>query len=111
VFILDRAKDIIIRGGENVSCSEVEAAIYEHPAVAEAAVFGVPDDRLGEAIAAAVVLKDGESVGEESMSTFVAERIAKHKVPSSWWFRSEALPRNASGKFLKKDLREAMPTA
>ena len=108
VFIVDRAKDMVIRGGENIYCSEVEAAIYEHPEVAEAAVFGVPDDRLGEAVAAAVVLRAGGSLTEDELSAFLSERIAKFKIPATVWFRTEQLPRNANGKFLKRELREEL---
>ncbi len=68
VFIVDRAKDMVIRGGENIYCSEVESAIYEHPDVAEAAVFGIPDDRLGENVAAAVVLRPGAELSEQELA-------------------------------------------
>jgi len=105
VFIVDRAKDMVLRGGENVYCSEVETAIYEHPDIAEAAVFGIPDDRLGEDVAAAVVLRDGASLIATDLQAFLAERIAKYKIPATIWIRGEALPRNANGKFLKRELR------
>jgi acyl-CoA synthetase (AMP-forming)/AMP-acid ligase II len=105
VFIVDRAKDMVLRGGENVYCSEVEAAIYEHPDVAEAAVFGVPDDRLGEDVAAAVVLRAGAELSAGELQAFLAERIAKFKIPATVWIRQEQLPRNANGKFMKRELR------
>jgi long-chain acyl-CoA synthetase len=105
VYIVDRAKDMVLRGGENVYCSEVESAIYTHPAVAEAAVFGIPDERLGETVAAAVVLRAGWSLDETTLQQFLAERIASFKIPGTVWFRQEALPRNANGKFVKKQLR------
>ena len=108
VFIVDRAKDMVLRGGENVYCSEVEAAIYEHPDVAEAAVFGIPDDRLGEDVAAAIVLRPGASMTTDQLRAFLAERIAKYKAPATVWFRDEQLPRNASGKFLKRELRKEL---
>lgn len=108
VFLVDRAKDMVLRGGENVYCQEVEAAIYEHPAVAEAAVFGIPDERLGEAVAAAIVLRPGASLSQNELSAFLAERIAAYKVPSTVWFRNEPLPQNANGKFLKRELREQL---
>ncbi|MAT03969.1 MAG: AMP-dependent synthetase [Acidimicrobiaceae bacterium] len=108
VFIVDRAKDMVIRGGENVYCTEVEAAIYEHPAVAEAAVFGKPDDRLGEEVAAAVVVRPGETLTQEQLTEFLAERISKFKIPSVVWFRDEPLPRNANGKFVKRELRDQL---
>jgi long-chain acyl-CoA synthetase len=108
VFIVDRAKDMVLRGGENVYCSEVEAAIYRHDAVAEAAVFGIPDERLGEDVAAAVVLRPEASLTIVEMQLFLAETIAKHKIPSTVMFLNQPLPRNASGKFLKRDLREQL---
>ncbi len=105
VFIVDRAKDMVLRGGENVYCSEVEAAIYEHPGVAEVAVFGVPDDRLGEIVAAAIVLAPGVSLTEDELRAELSTRLAKFKVPERVWFLNESLPRNANGKFVKRELR------
>ncbi|HET8930550.1 MAG TPA: AMP-dependent synthetase, partial [Acidimicrobiales bacterium] len=102
----DRAKDMVLRGGENVYCSEVEAAIYEHPDVAEVAVFGLPDERLGEEVAAAVHLEPGATADADELRAFVAERLAKFKVPRYVFFRDEPLPQNANGKFLKRSLRE-----
>ena len=108
VYLVDRAKDMVIRGGENVYCSEVETAIYNHPAIAEAAVFGVPDERLGEEVAAAIVLQPGKSVTEDEIRTFLSASLAKHKIPSKIWFREEQIPRNANGKFLKRELRKEL---
>lgn len=108
VFIVDRKKDMVLRGGENVYCAEVEAALYRHPAVAECCVFGVPDARLGEEVGAAVMPKPGERVDAESLRAHCAAIIAKHKVPHYLWVLDEPLPRNASGKFLKRDLRERL---
>lgn len=108
VFIVDRVKDMVLRGGENVYCSEVESAIYEHPDVAEAAVFGVPDDRLGEAVGAAVVLRSGASMTDDELTGFLADRLAKFKIPTVIWFRSDELPRNANGKFVKRTLRDEL---
>jgi long-chain acyl-CoA synthetase len=108
VYIVDRAKDMVLRGGENVYCSEVESAIYTHPEVAEAAVFGIPDERLGETVAAAVVLRSGSSLDEAALQHFLAERIAAFKIPATVWIREQPLPRNANGKFVKKDLRAEM---
>jgi len=105
VFIVDRAKDMVLRGGENVYCSEVEAAIYQHEAVAEAAVFGVPDERLGEDVGAVIVLREGARLDADELRSFLDGRIAKHKIPASVWFRDTQLPRNANGKFLKRELR------
>ena len=106
VYIVDRAKDMVIRGGENVYSVEVEAAIFEHPAVADAAVVGVPHEVLGEEVGAIVVLRPGESLTADELRAHVAERIAGFKVPSRVFFRREPLPRNPAGKVLKRELRE-----
>lgn len=108
IFIVDRAKDMVLRGGENVYCAEVEAALYEHPAVAEATVFGVPDDRLGEEVGAAVFLKAGEQADPDAIRDVCRARISAHKVPRYIWFMNEPLPRNANGKFLKRELRQEL---
>jgi len=108
IFLVDRKKDMVLRGGENVYCAEVEAAIYHHPAIAEACVFGVPDQRLGEEVAAAILLREGHEASADDLRAFVAARIAKHKAPRYIWFLSENIPRNASGKFLKKDLKASL---
>ena len=92
VHIVDRAKDMIIRGGENVYCVEVEAALFEHPAVADCAVIGVPHPVLGEEVGAVVVLRPGEDVGADELARFVGERLAAFNVPSRFWFRSRAPP-------------------
>ncbi len=108
IYIVDRIKDMVLRGGENVYCAEVESAIFTHDAVAECTVFGVPDDRLGEEVGACVVRKPGTSLTAETLRRHLAERIARHKVPRYLWIREEPLPRNASGKFLKRELREQL---
>ena len=108
VYIVDRAKDMVIRGGENVYCSEVETVIYNHDAIAEAAVFGIPEERLGEEVAAVLVLRPGASLTEEELRTFLSASLAKHKIPTKVWFRSEPIPRNATGKFLKRELRKEL---
>jgi acyl-CoA synthetase (AMP-forming)/AMP-acid ligase II len=105
LYIVDRIKEIIIRGGENISCIEVEAAIYSHPAVHEAAVFGLPDERLGEIVGAAVVLREGTTLSAEALREHVALHLASFKLPAQVWFRSEALPRIASGKIFKRQLK------
>ncbi len=105
LFIVDRKKDIIIRGGENISCQEVEAALYEHPAVAEAAVFGLPDERLGEVPAAVVHLASGAAVDEAALTSFVREHIAAFKVPGRVWFSATALPRLGTEKIDKVAIR------
>lgn len=108
IYIVDRLKDMVLRGGENVYCAEVEAALFEHDAVAECSVFGVPDDRLGEEVAAAVVCKPGHTLSADALRAFCGERIARHKLPRYVWILDEPLPRNASGKFLKRELRESL---
>jgi long-chain acyl-CoA synthetase len=107
VYVTDRAKDMVLRGGENVYCAEVEAAIYEHPAVYEAAVFGIPHERLGEEVAATVFVRPGESLTVEELQAHVRERLAPFKVPSKIELVGEALPRNPAGKILKRELRDA----
>jgi long-chain acyl-CoA synthetase len=106
VYIEDRAKDMILRGGENVYCAEVEAAIYEHPQVYEAAVFGVPHERLGEEVAVAIVPRPGEEVDPDELRRFLADRIAPFKIPTKVIAFSDPLPRNPAGKILKRQLRD-----
>jgi long-chain acyl-CoA synthetase len=108
IFIVDRAKDMVLRGGENVYCTEVEAAIYHHPAVQEAAVFGIPDERLGEEVAAVLVLAEGASLTEPELREFLKATLSSYKIPSKVWFRNEPIPRNATGKFLKRELRKEL---
>ena len=99
---------MVLRGGENVYSAEVEAAVYEHPAVAEAAVFAVPDDRLGEAVGVAVVLLDGDFCTADELRDHTRQLIASFKVPEYVWFLDQPLPQNANGKFLKRELRERL---
>ena len=106
IYIKDRIKDVVIRGGENIHCSEVEAAIYELDEVAEAAVFGVLDERLGEEVGAAVVLVPGSELSEAGLAAHLEGRLARFKHPRYVWFLDEPLPRNANAKFLKRELRE-----
>jgi long-chain acyl-CoA synthetase len=108
VYVLDRAKDMVLRAGENVYCAEVEAAIYEHPAVYEAAVYGVPHPRLGEEVAAAVMLRDGTPLTAGGLRAFLRERIASFKIPTIVDFVVEPLPRNPAGKILKRQLRDSL---
>lgn len=110
VYVSDRAKDMVLRGGENVFCAEVEDALYEHPGVHEAAVFGIPDERLGETVAASVLPEPGVTLTADELRAFVAERLASFKVPETIDVRTEPLPRNAAGKFLKRDLRAELST-
>ena len=108
VYVEDRAKDMVLRAGENVYSAEVEAAIYEHPAVYEAAVFGVPHERLGEEVAAAVYVRPGQTLSAEELQAHVRERLAGFKVPSIVTILDAPLPRNAAGKFLKRELRDSL---
>jgi len=109
IFIVDRAKDMVLRGGENIYCAEVEAAIFEHDAVSECTVFGVEDERLGEEVGAAILLAQPIEAG--ALRDFLRERLAGFKVPRYIWFMDGALPRNASGKFLKRELRDRLDPA
>jgi long-chain acyl-CoA synthetase len=111
LYVVDRLKDVIIRGGENIYAAEVEAALYEHPDITEAAIIGVPDERLGEAVGAVVRVRTGATLGDDGVRGHVADRLAAFKVPSHVWITDEALPRNASGKVLKRELRERLTTA
>jgi len=105
IYVRDRTKDLIISGGENVYPAEVEDALYQHPAVAECAVIGVPDEHWGEVGRAVVVLQDGAQAEPAALLEFLAGRIAKFKVPKSVVFAG-SLPRTASGKLRKSELRE-----
>ncbi len=104
-YIVDRAKDMILRGGENIYSSEVENVLYDHPAVTDAALVGIPHPSLGEEPAAVVHLAPNSRAGEAELQAWVAERLAKFKVPVRILFSTETLPRNANGKILKKDLK------
>jgi len=108
LYVEDRAKDMIIRAGENIYCAEVEAAIYEHSAVYEAAVFGIPHERLGEELVAAVYLKPDAQLTADDLQAHVASRLAGFKVPSKVVFVTAQLPRGASGKILKRELRDSL---
>jgi long-chain acyl-CoA synthetase len=106
VSIVDRAKDVIIRGGENVASAEVEAAIARHPAVHECAVFGLPHERLGEEVAVAVHPLAGEALDPDELREFAARSLAKFKVPAHVFVYADPLPKNPNGKVLKRQLRE-----
>jgi long-chain acyl-CoA synthetase len=105
-FIIDRAKDMLIRGGENIYCIEVENVLFDHPAVMDAALVGIPHRTLGEEPGAVVTLKPGATASESELRAFVAERLAAFKVPVKVVFWPETLPRNANGKIVKSELRE-----
>ena len=104
LYIVDRIKDLVIRGGENIGCGEVEAALLEHPLVQEASVYAVPDERLGEEVGTTLFVSS--DITEDELSGFLQERLAKFKVPRYVYQQQAPLPRTASGKILKRDLRE-----
>ena len=106
LYILDRLKDMVIRGGENIACPEVEGAIYEHPDVLEASVFGIPDERLGELLCTAIYLRKESKASEDSIREFLSTKLAAFKIPAVIEFVSEPLPKLASGKFDKPTLRK-----
>jgi len=103
---VDRKKDMIISGGENVYSVEVEQVLNSHPQVLEAATIGVPDEKWGEMVAAIIVPKNGEAIDEEEMHRYCRDRLAGYKIPKKFFY-SEVLPRNASGKILKYQLRDS----
>ncbi|WP_442810060.1 class I adenylate-forming enzyme family protein [Streptomyces sp. NBC_01197] len=105
VSVVDRIKDMVVRGGENVYCVEVEAALHAHPDVLDAAVLGVPRPVLGEEVAAVVQLRDGSEATPDALRAHVGESLAAFKVPAYVFVRAEPLPRNATGKVLKRELR------
>ncbi len=107
-FIVDRKKDMIIRGGYNVYPREIEEVLYEHPAVREAAVVGVPDDNLGEEVGAAVSLKEGAEASAEELREFVKDQVAAYKYPREVWFVDE-LPKGPTGKILKREIEPPQP--
>jgi len=106
IYLVDRKKDMIVTGGENVFSTEVEAVLYAHPAVKEAAVIPVPDPDWGEAVHACVVLRDGKQATAEELTAFCGDRLANYKVPHSIEFIQGELPKGGTGKILKKQLRE-----
>jgi long-chain acyl-CoA synthetase len=108
IYILDRIKDMLIRGGENVYCVEVEDVLYAHPAVMDAAVMGIPHRVLGEEVGAVVQLAPGATVTAQELSVFAAERLAGFKVPVHFEIRHQPLPRNANGKIMKRDLKREL---
>lgn len=105
VTIVDRLTDMVVRGGENVYCVEVEDVLQQHPDVVDAAVLGVPHPLLGEEVAAVVRLRPGAAVEADELRTHVGARLAAFKVPVHVLVREEELPRNPTGKLLKRELR------
>jgi long-chain acyl-CoA synthetase len=112
VYIVDRIKDMVIRGGENVYCAEIEAAMFEHPDVSDVAVIGVPHDVLGEEVGAVVLRTPGSKVSAEELQAFLRDKLAAFKIPTHFFFRDEPMPRNPQGKILKRELKdELLPTS
>ena len=105
-YILDRLKEMIVTGGENVYSGEVEAVIYTHPAVREVAVFGIPDPKWGELVMACVVLKPGKTLSADELIAYCRRSLASYKIPRRVEFSDTELPKSGSGKILKKVLRE-----
>jgi long-chain acyl-CoA synthetase len=110
IFLVDRAKDMVLRGGENVYCAEVENGLFSHEAVAECVVFAVDDERLGEEVGAAVYLT-GDSIDAESLRQHLRGLLSVYKIPRYIWFVDAPLPRNANGKFVKREVRDALAVA
>ena len=108
IFLVDRAKDMVLRGGENVYCAEVENALFSYDGVAECVAFAVPDDRLGEEVGAAIYVAPGDTVDVEALRGHCKGLLAPYKVPRYVWLLNEPLPRNANGKFLKRELRDSL---
>ena len=106
VFITDRKKNIVIRGGENIGCQKVEAVLYEHPDIQEACVFGVPDEHYGETVAAVVHLVDGSTMQIDEITAFAKLHLAHFQVPEHIWVSPDRLPRTASEKIFKRQIRD-----
>jgi len=107
VFVVDRIKDMVLRGGENVYCAEVEAVLFEHDAVEDVAVIGIPHPALGEEVAAVIDPKAGHGTRDtESVREYAAKKLSAFKVPTHVFWQSDPLPRNATGKVPKKEVRD-----
>jgi len=111
IYLVDRAKEMVLRGGENVYCAEVEGAIFAHDAVAECVVFGVEDERLGEEVACAIYPKQDAQIDFEELRSYLREKLSSYKIPRYLWSVDAPLPRNANGKFVKRDVRDALDLA
>ncbi|WP_439106366.1 class I adenylate-forming enzyme family protein [Congregibacter sp.] len=111
IYLVDRAKDMVLRGGENVYCAEVENALFSHDAVAECVAFSVPDERLGEEVGAAIYVKPGEQLEAAALREHCKAIVAPFKVPRYIWLLDEPLPRNANGKFVKRALQDSLALA
>jgi long-chain acyl-CoA synthetase len=105
VYIVGRKKEVIIRGGENIACLELDSALYAHPGVIEANVFSVPDDRLGEVVGAAVYRTPGSTLDAAQLSEFLKGQLAAYKIPVRYWFTDDPLPRTTTDKIDRRALR------
>jgi long-chain acyl-CoA synthetase len=108
IYLVDRAKEMVLRGGENVYCAEVEGAIFAHDAVAECVVFGVEDERMGEEVGAAIYPKSGQTVDIAQLREKLRQQLSPYKIPRYIWLVDAPLPRNANGKFVKREVRDAL---
>lgn len=108
IYLVDRAKEMVLRGGENVYCAEVESVLFAHESVAECVVFGVEDERMGEEVGAAVLPKPGASVDIPQLRQYMKEKLSSYKIPRYIWLVDAPLPRNANGKFVKREVRDAL---
>lgn len=108
LYLVDRKKDMVLRGGENIYCAEVENVIFSYSAVSECVVFSVADERLGEEVGVVVVPKEGATIDPEALRGHCREKMAAFKIPRYIWLQDEQLPRNANGKFLKRSLQESL---
>ncbi|MCB1842963.1 MAG: acyl--CoA ligase [Halioglobus sp.] len=108
LYIVDRIKDMVLRGGENIYCAEVESVLFKHEDIAEVAVFSVPDDTLGEEVGAAIYPRDGARLDASALRAYCREHLAAYKIPRYLWVLDNPLPRNASGKFLKRSLQDTL---
>jgi long-chain acyl-CoA synthetase len=106
IYVSDRVKDMVLRGGENIYCAEIEAVLYEHPSVYETSVYGIPDERLGERLACHIMIKMNTNLTVGEVKEFLSNKIASFKIPEIITIVAEPLPRNASGKILKRELRD-----
>jgi long-chain acyl-CoA synthetase len=111
IFLVDRKKEMVLRGGENVYCAEVENTLFAHDCVAECVVIPVPDERLGEEVGAAIYLKDGSTVTPDELRAFCKDQLAAYKIPRYIWMVDQPLPRNANGKFVKREVQDALEIA
>lgn len=106
ITIVDRKKNIVIRGGENIACLDVEGALHRHPCVMEACVFSIPDDRLGEIVGASVQIQKEDAITSKDLQDFLLQHIAHFKIPEHIWLQTEPLPRGATNKFDRRGLRQ-----